>query len=245
MGRLIIGDFSMKKKKKKNNNRFIIIIIILLLLFSYYEINSDLRLGGILRDMIFIPLKKDYSKELHYLLNEEIKKENEELKSLLNINTSLTDFTIVNASIVERNVNYWLEELTIDKGYDDGIENGLIVINNNGLIGKVLSTSKNTSIIKLISGFNSPLLVTINNIEKVLIIDNYSLFIKGINENENIGIGDKVITSGLMNKFPNGILIGEIEKISKEKDDVGFIAKVKLSSDINNLRFVSILKRKL
>ena len=111
------------------------------------------------------------------------------------------------------------------------------------MIGKVLSVSSNTSIIKLITGFNSPIMVTINDLEKVLEVKNYNLFIKGINQNDNIKIGDKVLTNGLMNDFPNGILIGEIEKIDKENDDVGYIAKVKLSDNLNDLRFVSVLKR--
>ena len=238
MGRLIIGDFM-----KKNNNRFILILIVLLLLFSYYEINNELRLGGILRDMIYIPFRTDNSNILFTLFNEEIKKENDELKSLLGISNSLTDFDVINSTIIERNNNYWLDELIINKGNNDLIEKNQIVITNDGMIGKVLSVSSNTSIIKLITGFNSPIMVTINDLEKVLEVKNYNFSIKGINQNDNIKIGDKVLTNGLMNDFPNGILIGEIEKIDKENDDVGYIAKVKLSSNINNLRFVSVLKR--
>lgn len=245
MGKLIIGD-SMKRKYKKveNNNRFLIFIIILLLFFSYYEINNDFRFGGILRDILYTPLRKD-NNDLYTFINKEVEKENKDLKNLLDIKESLTDFDYINASVIERNNSYWLNEITINKGLEDGISNNQIVITKDGMIGKVIDSSNKTSIVKLITGFTNPVSILINDISKVLTIDNYNLYVKGINNGENIKVGDKVITSGLSDIFPKGIIIGEIESISKEKNDVGYFGKVKLSSDINNLRFVIVLKRKI
>ena len=142
-------------------------------------------------------------------------------------------------------VDYKNNEITINKGLEDGISNNQIVITKDGMIGKVIDSSNKTSIVKLITGFTNPVSILINDIPKVLTIDNYNLYVKGINNGENIKVGDKVITSGLSDIFPKGIIIGEIESISKEKNDVGYFGKVKLSSDINNLRFVIVLKRKI
>ena len=123
MGKLIIGD-SMKRRYKKveNNNRFLIFIIILLLFFSYYEINNDFRFGGILRDILYTPLRKD-NNDLYTFINKEVEKENKDLKNLLDIKESLTDFDYINASVIERNNSYWLNEITINKGLEDGISN--------------------------------------------------------------------------------------------------------------------------
>ena len=231
-----------KNNKKYKNNKFCFLIIILLLLFSYYEITNDLRLGGVLRDILFKPISKDNYSDLYTLLNTELKKENDELKSILEIDYSQTDFSIVNATIIERNNNYWLNELIINKGSEDKIENNQMVITKDGMIGKVISTSKNTSIVKLLPSFNSPIPVTINDINKIMYTDNYSLFIRGINDDDKIKIGDKVL-SGISENFPKGILIGTVDTIYEEDNKIGYIAKVSLSSNINDLRFVSILVR--
>ena len=227
---------------KKNNK--LIIIIIVLLLFSYYELNNNYRVGGIIRDILFLPMINNNYKEMYTLINKEIKEENDELKKMLDINYSLTDFDNINASIIERNTTYWLNELTINKGRKDGVENNQIVITKDGMIGKVIDSSYNTSKIKLITEFNTPISVDINNVNKLLTIEDYKLYIRGINESDNIKEKDKVVTSGLSDIFPKGILIGEIEKIIKEDNDVGYYALIKLSSNLNNLRFVTVLKRK-
>ena len=231
-------------EKIKKDNRFIIIIILLLSLFSYYEINNNFRIGGILRDIIFLPIINDNHKELYTLINKEIKEENNELKKMLNINYSLTDFDSINASIIERNSTYWLNELIINKGHNDGVYDNQLVITSDGMIGKVIDSSYKTSKIQLITSFNTPISVTVNNTNKLLIANDYKLYIKGINEKDNIKVGDKVVTSGLSEFFPKGVLIGEISVIKKENNDIGYYSIVKLSANINNLRFVTILKRK-
>lgn len=242
MGKLITGD-KVKKKTKKKNNKPIIILIITLLLFSYYEIKSDLRIGGLLRDFLFRKYDRYNYEEVYKLFNEEVKKENDELKQLLDIPFSLTDFTLINASVIRRNSVYWMEEITINKGKNDGIEKNQIVINKNGMIGKVINSSRDTSIIRLITSFKEPISVIINDSFKLLDVENYNLYIKGINKQDTINVGDQVLTSGLSDLFPKGILIGTIEEIIEENDGVGYTAKVKLSSDINDIKFVSVLKR--
>ena len=151
----------MKKnnKKVKKNDKYLIVIILLLLFFSYYEINNDFRFGGILRDILYAPLRKN-NNDLYTFINKEIEKENKDLKEMLDIKDSLTDFDLINASVVERNNTYWLNEITINKGLNDGINDNQIVITKNGMIGKVVDTSNNTSIVRLITGFTSP---SINN----------------------------------------------------------------------------------
>ena len=44
--------------------------------------------------------------------------------------------------------------------------------------------------------------------------------------------------------FPKGILIGKTLKVIKDNDNVGNIVLVKLVSNIKDLRYVSVLKRK-
>ena len=234
----------MKKYKKKRKKKYLIIFLIFLLLLSYCEINSNYRIGGRIRDIIYSPFRKEYYKDLYTLINDEIKKENEELKDILKIDYSSTDYESISASVVERNSTYWLDELTINKGRDDLIDNNQIVITKNGMVGKIINVSNKTAKVKLITGLTDPILVDINGISKILLNNNYNLYIKGINNEDDINIGDKVTTLGLSDNYPKGILIGEVEELFGSYDGVGKTAKIKLAQDLNDLRFVSVLKRK-
>ena len=234
-----------KKRKKKNNanSKIILLIILFLLVFSCFEINGDIRLGNILNDILFIPSRMIKKNELLDSINSEIKKENEELKGLMNIDYSLAEFVPVYAAIIERNNSFWLDELTINKGKNDGIQNGDAVITENGLVGVVKSTGFITSKIKLITGLDKQIQVNINDKYKILSVKNNKIFVRGINNEDNIKENDMVLTSGLQDSLPKGILIGKIKKINREKDNVGLIAEIELNLDINDLRFVAILKR--
>lgn len=235
--------FLKKCYKKIDKDKIVIIVIFIMLFFSYFEIKGNYRFGGLLRDIIFRQTN-NLETNLSLSINEEIKKENEKLKKYLELDYSLTDFEVINASVIERNTSFFLNEITINKGLNQGISNNQIVVTDKGMIGKVISSSFNTSKVKLITGFDNPISVNVNNVNKLLTCDE-DLIIRGINSSDSIEVGNIVVTSGLSDIFPSGILIGTIEEIKKAKDDVEYIAKVKLSSNINDLMFVSILKRRL
>lgn len=233
MGKLILGDYV--------ENKRLIFLILFLLFFSFIELRDDSRFGGLLRDIIYKPIVIENNRLIDSL-NEELNNENKELKQLMNI-SSLTDFEIIYASIVERNINYWLNELTINKGYVDGIRKNMIVVTNEGVIGKIKEVNKNTSIVKLLTSddYNNITQVNINNINKIMSYKNGKLIVKGVEEKDNIKLGDKVLTSGLLDNSPRGLLIGIVDKINY--DNVGLSLEVKLSADTSDLRFVAVLKR--
>ena len=84
-------------------------------------------------------------------LNNSLKQEIKELKELLNLNSTLSEYTTINATIISRNDLYWFNTVIIDKGKKDGLKKNMAVITQNGLIGKISKTTKKTSEIKLIT----------------------------------------------------------------------------------------------
>ena len=233
------------KKKKKQNNKFCTYLIAFLLVLSFFELNSDIRLGNTIRDLIFSPSNNLKTQSFINSYENELKKENKELKDLMNIKLSLTDFEIEYATVIERNNSYWLNEITINKGIINGITKNSPVITKSGLIGRVSSLSLTTSKVKLITEEKSSVSVTVNKKNKLLTTYNDKVIIRGINDKDKIKVGDIVTTNGLSNNFPKGILIGKISKIFKEDNKVGYIAEVEISNEINDLRFVAVLKRKM
>ena len=158
--------------------------------------------------------------------NIELRREIEALKEELDIDFVLTDYEKLNATVLSRNIGYWYNTLTIDKGTYNGVEKDMVVVNSTGLIGKVIKTTTFTADVRLIttSDTNNKISVSISNGENKLngLIKSYSyeenkLEVEGISNTEKVNIGDKVYTSGLGGVFPSGILIGSVDSITTDE----------------------------
>ena len=185
--------------------------------------------------------------------NIELRRQLETLKEELNINYTLSDYEYLNATVVSRNVGYWHNKITINKGTYKRVKKDMVVISSKGLIGKVIKTSTFTSDVRLIttSDTSNKISVHISNGDNNLygLINSYDynknvLELEGISNTKDVNIGDYVYTSGLGGVFPTGILIGIVEEITTDSYDLAKIIKVKPSADFNDINYVSILKRK-
>ena len=185
--------------------------------------------------------------------NIELRRQLEKLQEELDIDYSLTDYEYLNATVISRNVGYWYNTITIDKGTYNGVEKDMVVINGKGLIGRIIRTTTFTSDVRLIttSDTNNKISIKISNgdynlyglINSYNYTDNY-LEVEGISNTKNVNIGDYVYTSGLGGIFPSGILIGEVSVITTDSYDLAKIIKVTPSADITDINYISILKRK-
>ena len=185
--------------------------------------------------------------------NIELRRQLEVLKEELDIDYSLTDYEYLNASVISRNVGYWYNTITIDKGIYNGVEVDMVVINGKGLIGKVIRTTTFTSDVRLVTtrDTNNKISIKISNGDYNLygLINGYDyknnyLIVEGISNTKDVNIGDYIYTSGLGGVFPSGILIGEVSEITTDSYDLAKIIKVTPSVDFTDINYVSILKRK-
>jgi len=185
--------------------------------------------------------------------NIELRRQLEKLQEELDIDYSLTDYEYLNATVISRNVGYWYNTITIDKGSSSGIEVEMPVINAYGLLGKVVNTTYTSSTIRLIttSDTNNKISVSIiSNDEKLHgLINGYdyesgTLEVEGISNTKTVRVGDLVYTSGLGGVFPSGILIGKVESITTDSYDLSKIINVTPSANFDDINYVTILKRK-
>lgn len=235
------------------------IILIVVYLIAFITIKYDFNLFypyHLIKNYLFIPvmainnnqdlvLSTDYQESLL----KEMKDDIQELKDLLNIQKVLSDYSYINASVIERNRSYWFNTITIDKGANDGIQEKMAVVSSQGLIGKISKVFPNMSEIKLITTSDlsdKTSVVIAKETNTYGIIDKYQnnyLEVVLITKNGNVQIGDKIQTSGMGGVYPSGILIGTVSDIKKNKYDIGEILLVTPSADFNKLKYVSVLKR--
>ena len=201
----------------------------------------------------YTALKEKESKtDLYYAQIKELQKEIADLKSTLDLNSTLSEYTYINATVVSRNIGYWYNNLTIDKGEKNGVKLGDAVITKNGLIGKITSVSNFSSTVKLLTTdeISNKISVKINSDDNYFygLLTGYDkdlnvYKIEGINI-DDIKEGDLVTTTGLTDYFPSGILIGYVSRVVKDEYDLNSIVEVTPSSDFKNISIVTILNRK-
>ena len=180
----------------------------------------------------------------------ETNKELNDLKNNINIKDSLIDYEIIDSYVINSNVGYFYDTLTINKGSNDNIKEGMAVINNKGLIGKIIKTTYTTSTVKLLTGINRNNRISV----KVKVEDDYLygilseykdgyFVIEGISDNRNIPKDSVVTTTGLDNKFASGIEIGYVQKTVTDNFEISRKVYIKSYVNFGNINYVMVLKK--
>lgn len=184
--------------------------------------------------------------------NDNLKSEVDKLKETLELNTVLSDKVFLNATVVTRNIGYWYEEITIDKGKKNGIEKDMAVVTPKGLIGKVTKVSNYSSTVELLSNdhMSDKISVKIKTKDDYVygLISTYdsktnTYTVEGISENEEILEGADVVTTGMGTVFPSGLMIGKVKKVTTDNFDLSKVVQVEAAVDFDDLDYVTVLKR--
>ncbi|MCZ0702399.1 rod shape-determining protein MreC [Natronobacillus azotifigens] len=187
---------------------------------------------------------------------QELRKENDDLMSILDKTNSLSDYQPIQATITARSPEQWFKLVTINKGKQHGVEKDMAVITGKGMIGKIQSTSQFTSTVLLLNGFDRSNRISVNvNLSEQ--DEDARGFILGYNEDreqllleftdyyEGISEGEYVFSSGLGGVFPKGLQIGTIEEVTTDQYGLTQIAYIKPSADLYDLNHVIVVDREM
>jgi len=197
-------------------------------------------------------LKSKYEQIQQYILeNEELKKQVEDLKNVLELDTTLNEYESINATIIGRDLAYFNENIIIDKGESSGIELNMPVVVNEGLIGKVVKTTSFTSTIRLLTSSSfDKISVKIKNGDNYVYgilskydIENDIYIIEGISENVEILDDALVTTTGMGDIYPSGIVIGKIVGVNTDNFDLSNVLEMKSNVNFDAINYVTVLKR--
>lgn len=184
---------------------------------------------------------------------EELEREVKNLKKTLKLNQTLSESSYLNATVVNRNLGYWYNTITIDKGSYNGVEKDMPVIVSEGLIGKVTKVTNFNSTVKLITSddVNNKTSVKIKVGDKFVygLLSGYdkqkrTFIVEGISDNTEIPKDSVVTTTGMGDAFPSGIVVGKVKRVTTDNFDLAKTVEVTSSVDYDDLSFVTILKRK-
>ncbi|PIS14743.1 rod shape-determining protein MreC, partial [Candidatus Shapirobacteria bacterium CG09_land_8_20_14_0_10_39_12] len=139
------------------------------------------------------------------------------------------------------------EQMRIDKGEKDGLEEGMMVVSENILVGRVVAVGRNYSLVQIPTGVDSKIPVIVREASKtgiqargILTGHSGSLLLDKVLQAEDIREGDLVTTSGEDDWLPD-LLIGQIEEVLAEPAEIYKKAQVSPLIDYRKLRTVFIV----
>jgi rod shape-determining protein MreC len=175
----------------------------------------------------------------------EIESENERLRALLNLKSERTD-TVTAAEVFARDPTNWFQVLWINKGLSGGISKDMTAVTSAGVVGRVYRVLSGKASIILLTDVNSAAAVKIQPFGIDGILEGRGIrncYLKYIPQDAEIEIGLPVVTSGLDEIYPEGLLIGYITSITKKSGEFFWEIEVKPAQDLNAVEEVVILRR--
>lgn len=212
-------------------------------------------------------IKKIYEKDAEIA---NLREENKQLQAELGVSDTLSEYQTVAANVISRNPDQWIENLIIDVGSDDGVNETMPVMNQNGLIGIISEANASSSKVTLITNVDESsnrVSAQINikdqpdsseendnddankNSNAVYgIISEYreetgDLVMTQVTSDLDIQEGNIVTTSGLGGLFPSGLVIGEVREVTLDNQGLGRVIFVKPATDFNNTKTVTVVNR--
>ncbi|MDU0265808.1 rod shape-determining protein MreC [Mammaliicoccus sciuri] len=180
-----------------------------------------------------------------------LEKENKALKKELDMK-DISQFNPISATVIGRSPDQWMNTVIIDKGKKSGMKENMAVITSEGLVGRIKKANQFSSQVELISTSvkTSKLSVDIQQDDENIfgMINRYDenkdlLVISDIDNKYSIKKGSKVVTNGLGDQLPKGILVGKVEKVENDEYGLSKVAYIKTSTNIKELNHVYVAKR--
>lgn len=158
-----------------------------------------------------------------------------------------SNFKFSGARIVSNSLRFNQNHLTLNRGSDDGLKAGMGIFNEDGIIGRVKSVSKNYAV--GISLLNTGLLVS-SKIKTTESFGSVNWDGKSTTQAKMLYVprhvkvqpGDTIVTSGYNAVFPEGVNIGIITSVSPGIDSNYLDILLNLSTDFTSLNYVYVVE---
>lgn len=175
----------------------------------------------------------------------ELEQENKRLKTILNLMEQHPK-TMIAARVVGEDVKNWFKCIILDKGKSSGIMIKMPVVTSRGLVGQVVETDRWVTKVMVINDTNSSVDVYVDGRNTRGILEGTGqtlLRLKYIRKNDELEIGDKLITSGKDGIYPKGLAIGIVTTVNRNKPGIFADIEVMPFNNFNRLEEVLVLKK--
>lgn len=167
--------------------------------------------------------------------------ENTRLEKLLDMKKKIKRSSLT-ATAIGNDITPWFHTLVLDRGVSSGLTEGMAVVASAGVVGQVVKVAPSTSRVLLLTDHTSGIAATIvrsrargvvkGRGEGLCVLDFAS-------REDDIKVGDMVVTSGIGGVFPKGLPIGEVTMV--KRGEYGIFQTVNIRPSVNISRLEEML----
>lgn len=164
---------------------------------------------------------------------EEHGRENSRLRSVLGFEPPV-DYAIVPARVIAIDRYDLPSFAVIDRGESDSILVNMSVINQSGLVGRIVSVSSSTAIVQLLTDPLNRVAARVATSREMGIakyVTSGRMILDNLPVQGTVNVSDTVVSSGLGGVYPSGLLIGQV--ISVERPENASFCEIELHSAVN------------
>lgn len=172
----------------------------------------------------------------------------ERYKELYKMDQNTADYPKVAANVIASENSNWFSKFTIDKGSNDGIREDMNVLSGTGLVGIVTEVGPNWATVSSIIDDKNVSAMILTTFDKCIVSGDLQTVQDGLlkfeqlanNENE-VAVGEQVVTSNISSKYLQGLLVGYISEVNVDSNNLTRSGYIIPATDFKELQEVLVI----
>lgn len=173
----------------------------------------------------------------------------ERLRELFKLDENYSDYEKIGAHVIANNGTNWFNDFMIDKGTNDGVKVDCNVLAGSGLVGIVTEVGPDYARVRSVIDDSSNISAMILSTSDTCIVrgdlqlaaDGKLRFEKLANNDNEIEVGEQVVTSHVSNRFVQGLFIGYISEIEVDSNNLTRSGYITPAVDFSNIQEVLVI----
>ena len=174
----------------------------------------------------------------------------ENLRELLELDQKYPSYEKVAANVIGKDGSNWFSTFTINKGTNDGIDVDMNVIAGSGLVGIVTEVGANYAVVSSIINDTAKVSGMVTTTSDNLIVngslknmnENMVIEFSNLNDGDNqVQIGDPIVTSYISDQYQQGILIGYISAMETDVNNLTKSGTITPAVDFEHIEEVLVI----
>ena len=148
--------------------------------------------------------------------------------------------------VVQMTMNSMRNYLTINRGEEDGVYEGMGVRNEEGAVGIVATVGKHYAVVLPLINIETHLSCRFLKNDYIGTLqwdgrDTRFAELADVATHLEVNVGDTIVTSGLSTSFPAGVPVGVVEECRLEEGASYYTVRVRLATDFRRLRYIEVI----
>ena len=176
--------------------------------------------------------------------------ENKELLAMAGYKQQNDHLTLLSARVVGVSLGDLHEYFFLDKGAADGVREDMVITSSEGIAGVVDQVYRHYSRFMLVSASQSRIGVKVLRRESRAVgvltgkgVDRALLQAEYFSRDDDIQVGDMLVTSGIGGKYPSGLYVGKVREVETDVTGLQKLARIEPAANLNHLDRVFVVLR--